>query len=145
MNGPLLMDTDVFLLLLRQRDAARELDVRYGLATSPSRPLVSTVSLGEALAYATAAGWRHRDDNWLLKASKSFVVVDLSADVLHEFGHLAALYPELGDNDIWIVATARVCHNSDLRRSPCGMDRGARARGISGRARGWASGGVTVC
>ena len=56
MNGPLLMDTDVFLLLLRQRDAARELDVRYGLATSPSRPLVSTVSLGEALAYATAAG-----------------------------------------------------------------------------------------
>ena len=109
MNGPLLMDTDVFLLLLRQRDAARELDVRYGLATSPSRPLVSSVSLGEALAYATAAGWRHRDDNWLLKASKSFVVVDLSADVLHEFGHLAALYPELGDNDIWIVATARVC------------------------------------
>lgn len=106
----LMLDTDVFLLLLRQRDTARELDARYGIASSPARPIVSAISLGEAMAYASEAGWRGQEDDWILQAARSFLVIEPHGEVIRRYGALAAGDLPVSQNDVWLVATAQVCN-----------------------------------
>jgi tRNA(fMet)-specific endonuclease VapC len=52
----LLLDTSVILHLLRGKATGLAIDTAYGLRTRAERPLVSVVSVGEILSFATQRG-----------------------------------------------------------------------------------------
>src|SRR2546426_8605613 len=53
----LLLDTNIVIHLVRGGPLGQTIDSRFGLRARPERPLISAVTLGEALAFARQRGW----------------------------------------------------------------------------------------
>lgn len=114
MNGDgrlLLLDTNVILHLLRGKATGIAIDTAYALRTRAERPLVSVVSVGEILSFATQRGWGVSKVNQLKKLVEELVVVDVrSQSVLQRYAAIDSYLVKSGrrisDNDTWIAATA---------------------------------------
>lgn len=107
----LLLDTSVILHLLRGKATGLAIDTAYGLRTRAERPLVSVVSVGEILSFATQRGWGAGKVDQLKKLVEELVVVDVrSQSVLQRYAaidsYLVKNGRRVGDNDTWIAATA---------------------------------------
>jgi tRNA(fMet)-specific endonuclease VapC len=53
----LLLDTNIVIHLIRGDTTGQAVDSRFHLLARPDRPLVSVVTLGEALAFAHQRNW----------------------------------------------------------------------------------------
>lgn len=53
----LLLDTNIVIHLVRGSAVAQAVDARFQLRARPERPLISIVTLDEALAFATYQSW----------------------------------------------------------------------------------------
>jgi len=55
-SGPLLLDTNILLELVRNKDVGRQISSQFGLADAVHRPLISIVTVGEIWALADQFG-----------------------------------------------------------------------------------------
>ncbi|HLL20882.1 MAG TPA: type II toxin-antitoxin system VapC family toxin [Kofleriaceae bacterium] len=107
----LLLDTNVVLQLVRGNATGEALDRAYGLRARPDRPLISIVTVGEMLAMAKRLNWGAKKVETLKLLASELVVVDIDNQrVLDNYAEIHAFAVTngymLGDNDIWIAATA---------------------------------------
>jgi len=112
-RGLLLLDTNVVVHVGRGKDLGRRIDQAYGLRGSPERPLISVVTVGEALALGRQWHWGETKMAALRDLLAEFVVVDIShKDVLERYADIRARDKSggwnLSHNDTWIAATAAV-------------------------------------
>ncbi|MGH7149813.1 MAG: type II toxin-antitoxin system VapC family toxin [Planctomycetota bacterium] len=111
-EGPILLDTDILVHLARGKEPARRLDERYRLRTLREKPFLSIVTVGEMLAFARSSGWGEEKRERLAEIARELVIVDIRpGPIVEAFAELKTFAKEqgeaIGDNDLWIAATAR--------------------------------------
>jgi tRNA(fMet)-specific endonuclease VapC len=79
------------------------------LRTRAERPLVSIITVGEALAFAKQLGWGPSKAALLEDLFSDLVIVDLSDEILDLYAELESYLRRTGkpiqQNDVWIAAT----------------------------------------
>ncbi len=111
MNGLVLLDTAVILHVVRGNETARRIDAAMNLSRRPERPLISIVSVGEALGFAEYRGWGEDKTTRLRALLEHLVPIDINSEIVLEayaamHAHLVRKGRVLSDNDIWIAACA---------------------------------------
>ena len=110
-EGLLLFDTNVLIHLIRDDALARAISARFELQARPERPLISVITVGESLAFAKKLAWGHKKVDKLNSLLRELVIVDVnSKPVLSRYAdidsHLSRAGRPIGQNDMWIGATA---------------------------------------
>jgi tRNA(fMet)-specific endonuclease VapC len=110
-SGLLLLDTNVVVFLVRGGAVGEAIDARFRLRARAERPLVSIVTLGEALAFARWRNWGAPRTETLATLLREFVVVDIgNRAVLERYAEIDSFLKSGGrtvaDNDVWIAACA---------------------------------------
>jgi tRNA(fMet)-specific endonuclease VapC len=111
-STPLLLDTNILILLARGGTAAQRLEAAYGLRSRRLTPFISVVTVGELLSFASRSGWGGAKVAALEQLVAHLVVVDISRDpVLRAYAEFDATLTRAGtrmgqQNDLWIAATA---------------------------------------
>lgn len=72
-----LLDTSILLHLIRGNATGQAVDAAYGLRTNPQRPLISIITVGEALALATRLRWGTGKQQRLLERLGELVIADI--------------------------------------------------------------------
>ena len=108
-----LLDTGIVLLATRASNVSKVIDAQFGLSASSFRPAICEVSVGELLAFANSNRWGEKRKASLMEHLKTSLVVPISHPGVHQ--RWAAMQSTLqsagvtvGQNDIWIAATAAV-------------------------------------
>jgi tRNA(fMet)-specific endonuclease VapC len=112
---PYLLDTSVLLHLIRGGELGRYIRSTFKLDDAAYRPLVSIVTHGEIWALASRNRWGADKRAALRLMLDNLVTIDLNDDAILaayvETDAAARAAPggarNLGDNDLWIAATAR--------------------------------------
>ena len=110
-SGLLLLDTNVVIFLSRGDAIGQAIDSRFGLRARAERPLLSVVTLGEALAFAQFRSWGAARIETLRGLLREFVIVDITRRaVLERYAEIDTFLKRngraVGDNDVWIAACA---------------------------------------
>ena len=116
MRPRIVLDTSAVIVLARNRQAAELLRKLLGLDSTSRDVLISVVTLGEAMAFARKSNWgaakvRNLED--LLESQAKLVGLDdpKIVEFYAEFDHYASKRAKparpMGQNDLWIAATAR--------------------------------------
>ncbi|XXY55077.1 PIN domain-containing protein [Sorangium sp. So ce269] len=112
MTGLVLLDTVVVLHLVRGNDTGKRIDAAIRLSARAERPLISTITVGEALGFAQYRGWGPDKTERLRAYLEQFVPIDINDEAV--FDAYAAMHAylvrngrKLSDNDVWIAACAR--------------------------------------
>ena len=111
-----LLDTGVLLLLVRGGETARRLDASFSLRSSPFRPLICSVSIGELWALAETNDYGAEKRRAIQLVIDDTVTIDIN-DPLVVAGYVEVYktlrgFPKgsrtsIGDNDKWIAVAAR--------------------------------------
>ncbi len=110
----LLLDTNVVLHLTRDRSpVAANIDRQFGLSSSTFRPAICEVTVGELLAFAQSERWGDRRAKALRAELDRCLILPISTPGVRESWAVSkstvkANGVTLGDNDLWIAATAQV-------------------------------------
>jgi len=107
----LLLDTNIVIFLSRGGPIGQAIDGRFQLRARTERPLLSAVTLGEALAFAQYRDWGQPRIVMLSGLLREFVVVDIRVRaVLERYAEIDSFLKRNGravaDNDVWIAACA---------------------------------------
>lgn len=116
MPASYLLDTNILILLVRSGDVGREIDRRFSLRASATRPLICGVTLGEIWALAEVWSYGAEKRRLIQEIVDSCVVVPID-DPLVVQGYVK-VYKVLraapggsrtssGENDMWIAAATR--------------------------------------
>lgn len=110
-SGLVLLDTNILVHLLRASSLGKRVAEDHGLLGKGLRPLVSVVTVGEALAFAKKRAWGAQKVSKLHELLRQLVVVDIHLDaVLERYATFDVFCGSkgrvLGKNDLWIAATA---------------------------------------
>lgn len=114
MNGPLgfLLDTSVVLHATRGKSPVpAAIDAQFGLSASHFRPAICEVTKAELLAFSS--GWGEKRRALLSAQIDKTLVIPISHHGIHQrwadmSSALRAAGLTVGQNDIWIAATASV-------------------------------------
>ncbi|WP_437646673.1 type II toxin-antitoxin system VapC family toxin [Sorangium sp. So ce362] len=112
MTGLVLLDTVIILHLVRGNEIGRRIDAAMGLGERAERPLISIVTVGEALGFAQYRGWGGDKTGRLCAYLEQFVPIDVNDEAVLEgyaamHAYLVRKGRKLSDNDIWIASCAR--------------------------------------
>jgi len=107
----LLLDTNIVIHLVRGSSVGRRVDARFQLRTRPERPLISVVTLGEALAFAMYRNWGHERVSRLKELLRECVPINITTEpVIERYAEIHTFLTrsgrKLSDNDMWIAACA---------------------------------------
>lgn len=116
------LDTNVVLFYLRKHPLGLEIDNIYAPFSPQNEAILSVVSVGELYALAKMNKWGATKLNSLEIFFKEFIITSIqSKDVLEAYAEIEAYSQcrlegfdysfsarNMGKNDIWIAATARV-------------------------------------
>ncbi|WP_437733709.1 PIN domain-containing protein [Sorangium sp. So ce1335] len=113
MTGLVLLDTVVVLHLVRGNETGRRIDAAMGLSgRGAERPLISIITVGEALGFAQHRGWGEDKTERLRAYLEQFIAIDINDESV--FDAYAAMHAylirkgrKLSDNDVWIAACAQ--------------------------------------
>ncbi|MBN8509083.1 MAG: PIN domain-containing protein [Burkholderiales bacterium] len=108
-----LLDTGILLLSTRAGNASKVIDAQFGLSASSFRPAICEVSVGELLAFATANHWGEKRKAELMERLKASLILPISHPGVHQRwadmqSTLQGAGIAVGQNDLWIAATASV-------------------------------------
>lgn len=117
-NGYLL-DANILLALVRDNDLGKYLDATYGLTTRANVSFVCIVTVGEMYALAMKFKWGAAKQTVLNAVLNRYLWIDLDDPaLLHAYAEIDAASEEagfqIGKNDVWIAATARVTNTTLL-------------------------------
>jgi tRNA(fMet)-specific endonuclease VapC len=106
---PYLLDTNILVHLIRQNEIGRQINQSYNLISSLGNALISVVTVGELFRFGLK--WEKEKAERLAELLDQIVWIDINnIDILKKFGemrhHLKS--KTVGDNDLWIAATACV-------------------------------------
>lgn len=113
----LLLDTNLLVIYAREGDPSRLLEAQLGLQAGRSQGMISVVTVGEAIAFSLKSNWGHERRQILLDLIRSKLVpIDINrpeileayAEIDHYSEKVIKPARPLGQNDMWIAATARV-------------------------------------
>jgi tRNA(fMet)-specific endonuclease VapC len=112
-GGGYLLDTNIIVALMRANALGRYIEATYGLSTSLNRSLISVVTVGEMLSLSRQFGWGHAKITALEALLNQLVWIDIDdRQILDAYGELdhesLKVGRRMGQNDVWIAATARV-------------------------------------
>ena len=107
----LLLDTNIVIFLTQAGATGQAIEARYELRARSDRPLLSVVTLGEALAFGRLRNWGPPRMARLRDVLREFVAVDIrSQAVLERYAEIDTYLKGIGravaDNDVWIAACA---------------------------------------
>lgn len=114
MSGPAyLLDSGIVLLATRASSVSKVIDAQFGLGTSSFRPAICEVSVGELLAFANSNHWGDKRKADLMERLKGSLILPISHPGVHQRwadmqSTLQGVGITVGQNDIWIAATASV-------------------------------------
>lgn len=114
MADPFLLDTNILILLVRNGKIGKYIQHEYGLATSPFRPQISIISVGESMKLARKNNWGNDKMERLVSLYKALPWINIDnekiADVYAELELFCETHSQrMGQqNDIWIAATTKV-------------------------------------
>lgn len=108
-----LLDTGIVLLATRASNASKVIDAQFGLSASSFRPALCEVSIGELLAFANASHWGEKRKADLMERLNTSLILPISHPGVHKRwadmqSTLQGAGITVGQNDIWIAATASV-------------------------------------
>ncbi|MBI3682973.1 MAG: type II toxin-antitoxin system VapC family toxin [Acidobacteria bacterium] len=114
-SGPLLLDTNILLELVRNKDLGKQISSQFGLADAVHRPLISIVTVGEIWALADQFGLGEPKRDFLRNVLGTLVVLDISHEsVLDAYVEVDRACRKakggariLSKNDLWIAATTK--------------------------------------
>jgi tRNA(fMet)-specific endonuclease VapC len=108
---PPLLDTNIVIHLCRDNDLSRQVDRDFWLTSRVDAPMISVVTLGEALAFARKSNWGAQKLDDLEARLSQLAVVDINSQAvieryadIDEACHRAGR--TMGKNDLWIAACA---------------------------------------
>ena len=105
-----LLDTNILLHLVRDKWIGKSIESRFQLRTRPQRPLVSIITMGEALAFAKRLSWGPQKAAALEALIREVVIIDISDEVLSSYAEIDFFLRRTGNpiqnNDVWLAATA---------------------------------------
>lgn len=110
---PFLPDTNILVHYARRSPLYLRVEAAYGLTHCIPPPIISIVTRGETLSLAAQFGWGQARRAELQQIMSRFVTISLDYPGLVEaYAELDAyslsIGRRIGDNDLWIAATARV-------------------------------------
>ncbi len=108
-----LLDTNIVVALIRGNPLGQRINAQYKLQHNLYRCLVSVVSVGELIALGRAFGWGRQKLSKLRGLLEELVWIDINSwDILEAYGEIYDISNQsgrsMGENDIWIAATAKV-------------------------------------
>ncbi len=108
-----LLDTGIVLLATRASNTSKLIDSQFGLSASSFRPAVCEVSVGELLAFAKSHHWGDERKADLFERLKGSLILPISHPGIHQRwaeiqSTLQGAGITVGQNDIWIAATASI-------------------------------------
>lgn len=110
-----LLDTGILLHWIRGGKIAENIDGQFQLRTSPFRPMICEVTLGEMEAFARDTKWKDARRAKLKDLKKELIAVDISEyRVIEAYADISTLARSHGwsifhdKNDLWIAAATRV-------------------------------------
>ena len=117
MNQAYVLDTSVLLNLIRGKELGQQIDAAFGLRAAMYRHTISIVTHGEMKVLAERSNWGIEKRDALDVSLNSLVTVNIDSEPLVEAYVLveeacrnAPHGPrKMGQNDMWIAATALVC------------------------------------
>ena len=114
-TGPVLylLDTNIVIHYARGMTVGQQIESDHGLLATPSRPLISVVTRGEAYAFAVKRTWGPAKIAALDALLSQFVTIDINhSQLILAYATLDAWSQnrgrKMGKNDLWIAATAKV-------------------------------------
>lgn len=113
-GGAFLLDTNVVLHATRENSpVSAAIDEQFALSTSRFRPAICEVSIGELLGFTRSSRWGERRRALLDEQIARCLVIPISHPGVHlrwaeMSSRLQAAGKTVGQNDIWIAATASV-------------------------------------
>jgi tRNA(fMet)-specific endonuclease VapC len=108
----LILDTNVLLAFIRAGNLGQRIEEQFQLRSSPFRPLLSVISVGEIHALARRFNWGQSKIDVMATLLDELVWVSIDAEeVIDAYSDVyLACEPvgkKIGQNDMWIAATAR--------------------------------------
>ncbi|MCU0391470.1 MAG: PIN domain-containing protein [Thermoflexibacter sp.] len=117
-----LLDTNILLLYLREKDRASFIDLHYQPLQEPHIPLISVVSVGEIKSIALQNNWGESKRKNLTQFLKQFIITDIKVEtIIERYAEIDAFSQgklnnmplndsarNMAKNDLWIAATASV-------------------------------------
>ena len=121
----LLLDTNILVISLRAGAPSRQLEAQLGLRTRAVQGLISIITVGEAMAFARKRNWGQDRRAELDELVRTLVTIDINAPEIVEAYAEIDHYSEkvvkpahpMGQNDMWIAATAHVLDCELVRRT----------------------------
>jgi tRNA(fMet)-specific endonuclease VapC len=109
----IVVDTNILIHVLRAQAAGKALDAEYGLQAKVPRPIIPVVVKGETKSFAKRLRWGSAKLEALDRLFATMPVADISSSVVIDaYAEIDAYSTsngrELGKNDAWIAAIARV-------------------------------------
>ncbi|MDM8558332.1 PIN domain-containing protein [Candidatus Parabeggiatoa sp. HSG14] len=113
-DAPILLDTNIILQLIRKNIVSQQLESDYKLISSPNHNLISYITVGEMYALSLKFCWGEQKIANLNTLLGAVVIVDISgpslannyAQIDYFSGNIIKPARPLGQNDLWIAATA---------------------------------------
>ena len=114
-TGPLLLDTNILLALVRDKDLGNQISSLFGLKDAVHRPLISIVTVGEIWALADQFGFGEAKREFIKNVLATLVVLDINHEsVLDGYVEVDRACRKakggariLSKNDLWIAATTK--------------------------------------
>lgn len=117
-----ILDTNIILLYLRNKETKKYIENKYQLFKLPNIPIISIVAVGEIKSLAIRNKWGIKRIQALIYFLNELVVTDInSEDVVNRYAEIDAYSQgkltgkplnkssrNMGKNDLWIAATASV-------------------------------------
>jgi len=113
----LLLDTNILIMYARQGEPAERLERQLGLQSERVEGVVSIVTIGEAFAFAKKNNWGEPKRDALKELIRTRLVpidihrpeiLDAYAEIYHYCAKVEKPARPIGQNDLWIAATAHV-------------------------------------
>lgn len=111
------LDTSTLLNLIRGKELGQQIDSAFGLRTAMYRHTISIVTHGEMKVLAERNNWGEQKRDALAVALDSLVTINIDSEPLVEAyvrvekacRNAPGSERKMGQNDMWIAATALLC------------------------------------
>lgn len=124
-----ILDTNILLSLVRNNDLGNKINEEFGILNSQHQVSISIASRAEILSIAKKRDWENNKIQKLEELLKNFTLVNLCESIVQKYAEIDIYsqgkdknrsYPNgssamnMGENDIWIAATAAVTSSTLL-------------------------------
>ena len=117
-----ILDTNILLIYLREKQLADIIDKQFQALSFPNIPIISVVTVGELKSLALQNNWGEIRMKRLNDFVKQFLIADINVEtVIQRYAEIDAFSQgklqnrplqtsarNMGKNDLWIAATASI-------------------------------------